>query len=92
MSKKTPPTSSVLDLRALPAVILITDIVQVFRLSERTIRDQVQKGTFRPMPRDKYPYRWYRDDVIAYFEGPSKRLTRRAHGFAAPKARKDDDD
>jgi len=70
-----------MNLQDLPVFLILADMAALLRVSERTIRRQLEAGTFRPMPREKYPYRWYRDDVIKFLrDAPSKRLRRRHHG------------
>ena len=76
--RKRTPVINILDL---PVILILADMAALFRCSERTIRRQLEAGTFRPLPRDKYPYRWYRDDVIRYLAtAPSQKLPRRPHG------------
>jgi len=71
----------VTDLHDLPVILIIPDMAAIYRVSERTIRRQLEAGEFRPLPRDKYPYRWYRDDVVKDLAtAPSRKLRRRPHG------------
>ena len=77
-TKKRPP---VVNLQDLPVILIIPDMAAIYRVSERTIRRQLEAGTFRPLPREKYPYRWYRDDVARDMaQGPSRKLRRSPHG------------
>jgi hypothetical protein len=86
MAKRSAVVAPVINLLVLPVFLTIEDIAVIYRLSVRTIRDYLQRGEFRPLPREKYPYRWHRDDVIKDINGPSKRLKHSRHGFATTKA------
>ena len=87
----TKPRPPVVNVHDLPVVLKIADMAAIYRVSERTIRRQLEAGAFRPLPREKYPYRWYRDDVARDLaQGPSKKLPRRPHGVL--KARQADQD
>ena len=78
-TKKRAP---VVNLQDLPVILILPDMAAIYRISERTIRRQLETGEFRPLPREKYPYRWYRDDVARDLaQGPSKKLRRRPHGL-----------
>jgi hypothetical protein len=48
----------------------------------------LQQNTFRPLPFDKYPYRWLRDDVARDLQTHRPKLKTRRHGFAATKAKR----
>jgi hypothetical protein len=78
-----PSTVPVSDLDALPVVLTLQELAPIYRLSQSTIRRQVQQGTFSPRPWDKYPYRWRREDVLADLKRPRTPKPRRPHGFAS---------
>lgn len=78
-----PSTLPVSDLDALPVILTLNELAPIYRLSQSTIRRQVQQGTFAPRPWDKYPYRWRREDVLADLKRPRAEKPRRPHGFAA---------
>jgi hypothetical protein len=78
----------VTDLAALPVVLTLQEISAVYRLSPLTIRRGLQQNTFRPLPFDKYPYRWLRDDVQRDLQTHRVKLKTRRHGFAAAKAKR----
>jgi len=82
--KRTPVT----DLAALPVILTLPEIAAVYRLSPLTIRRGLQQNTFRPLPFDKYPYRWLRDDVQRDLQTHRAKLKTRRHGFAAAKAKR----
>jgi len=69
-------------------------VAEIYHLSPKTLRRKCSEGTFYPPPARKYPYLWRRDDIVRDITGPTKRLPKRAHGFAAVKARRlrEDDD
>jgi hypothetical protein len=75
-------------LEALPLILTLKEIAAVYRLSPSTIRRGLQNGTFRPRPWDHYPYRWTREDVAADLKRRREEHTRRAHGFAATRAKR----
>lgn len=81
---KRPPVH---DLSALPVILTLQDISGVYRVSIPTIRRGLQTNEFRPLPFDKYPYRWLRDDVIRDLQTRRPKLKTRRHGFAAVKAK-----
>lgn len=83
-SRMTPP-APVSNLSSLPFILTLREVAAIYRLSDRTIRRDLERNEFRPMPYDKYPYRWRRDDVIRDLNGPSRKMRRRAHGFATTK-------
>jgi len=76
-------TVAVTSLEALPLILTLKEIAEVYRISPSTIRRGLQNGTFRPRPWDHYPYRWTREDVAADLKRRREEHTRRAHGFAA---------
>jgi hypothetical protein len=78
-----PSTLPISDLDALPVILTLNELAPIYRLSQSTIRRQVQQGTFAPRPWDKYPYRWRREDVLADLKRPRPDRPRRPHGFAA---------
>lgn len=79
---KRPPVSN---LSALPVILTLPEIAAIYRVSEATIRRGLQDNTFRPVPFDKYPYRWLRDDVFRDLQTARTKLKTRRHGFAAIK-------
>lgn len=81
----TPPV--ITDLSALPLILLLDDVAQIYRISPATVRRRLQNGTFRPRPREKYPYRWSRAQIVADLQRPPEDLPRRPHGFATTRAR-----
>lgn len=83
---KRPPVS---DLSALPVILTLPELAAVYRVSPLTIRRQLSDNTFRPLPFEKYPYRWLRDDVIRDLQTRHVKLKTRRHGFAATKAKRD---
>jgi hypothetical protein len=60
-----PPVSS---FDMLPLVLLIEDIIGVYRIGRSTLRKQLAAGTFRPMPFAANPYRWLKADVQRHLE------------------------
>ena len=83
--KRAPVT----DISSLPVILTLPEIAAVYRLSPLTIRRGLQENTFKPLPFDKYPYRWLRDDVIRDLQTRRTKLKTRRHGFAAAKAKRD---
>jgi len=73
------------DLKQLPVILTLKEISAVYRISPLTIRRGLQTNTFRPLPFDKYPYRWLRDDVVRDLQTRRPKLKMRRHGFAALK-------
>lgn len=78
----------VVDVSKLPVILTLPEIAAVYRVSPRTIRRGVQTNEFKPLPFDKYPYRWLRDDVIRDLQTRRPKLKMRRHGFAAAKAKR----
>lgn len=79
--------SLVTDLASLPVILTLPEIAAVYRVSPLTIRRGLQQNTFRPLPFDKYPYRWLRDDVARDLQTHRPKLKVRRHGFAAAKVK-----
>jgi Helix-turn-helix domain len=53
----------VTDLSTMPLWLDKYDVAKIYRVSHRTIERWVQEGTFTPMPWDRRPLRWSRQDV-----------------------------
>ena len=83
---KRPPVT---DVSQLPVILTLPEIARVYRVSTMTIRRALQTNVFRPLPFDKYPYRWLRDDVQRDLLTRRPKLKMRRHGFAAAKAKRD---
>ena len=75
------------NLANLPIFVGLEEVADLYRLSVKTVRRKCSEGSFSPLPAKKYPYLWRRDDILRDIHGPTTRLPRRAHGFAATKAR-----
>jgi len=82
--KRAPVT----DLTALPVILTLPELAAVYRVSPLTIRRGLQQNTFRPLPFEKYPYRWLREDVMRDLQTRHVKLKTRRHGFAAAKVRR----
>ena len=80
--------SLVTDLASLPVILTLPEIAVVYRVSPLTIRRGLQQNTFRPLPFEKYPYRWLRDDVMRDLQTRHHKLKTSRHGFAAAKAKR----
>ena len=68
------------DLEDLPVVVLIREVARIYRRGVETIRKELRKGIFRPLPFDERPYRWRRVDIIddvLHRSAESARRTRR---------------
>jgi hypothetical protein len=83
--KPAPAKVVVLDLKTLPVILNLQEIAAVYRVSPLTIRRGLQTNAFRPLPFEKYPYRWLRDDVVRDLQTRRPKLKQRRHGFAAEK-------
>lgn len=77
------------DLAQLPLMLTLQDVAAVYRISPLTIRRGLQGNTFYPLPFEKYPYRWLREDVLEDLKKRRTKLKTRRHGFAAAKAKRD---
>ena len=86
-NRKTPP--AVTDLSKLPLLLTITEMAGIYRVNPDTIRRALSLHEFRPIPFEKYPYRWRREDVERDLKTPRTKLKSRKHGFAASKVRRD---
>ena len=84
----TPPPGLISDLSKLPVILTLREIAAIYRISPLTIRRGLQQNTFRPLPFDKYPYRWLREDVQRDLQTHRVKLKTRRHGFAATKAKR----
>ena len=89
LPKPTPAKAAILDLRELPVILTLPEIAAVYRISPLTIRRGLQQNTFRPLPFDKYPYRWLREDVVRDLQTRRTKQKTRRHGFAAAKLKRD---
>ena len=76
------------DISQLPIILTLKEISAVYRISPLTIRRGLQDNSFRPLPFEKYPYRWLRDDVVHDLKTRRPKLKSRRHGFAATKAKR----
>jgi len=89
LPKATPAKAAlVIDLQQLPVILTLPEIAAVYRVSPLTIRRGLQQNTFRPIPFDKYPYRWLREEVMRDLQTRRVKLKQRRHGFAATKAKR----
>jgi hypothetical protein len=82
-------SAPVTDVSKLPVILTLQEMSGVYRVSQLTIRRALQANTFRPLPFEKYPYRWLRDDVIRDLQTRHLKLKTRRHGFAAAKLKRD---
>lgn len=87
--KPTPAKAVIVDLKQLPVILTLSEVAAVYRVSPLTIRRSVQTNTFRPLPFEKYPYRWLREDVIRDLQTRHVKLKSRRHGFAAAKLKRE---
>jgi len=93
LPKPTPAKATlVVDLQQLPVILTLPEIASVYRVSPLTIRRGLQQNTFRPLPFDKYPYRWLREDVFRDLQTRRVKQKQRRHGFAATKAKRQADE
>ena len=83
---KSRQPAPVMNLATLPVLLLIEDMAALYRISTRTIRRLIEQNEFNPIPFEKYPFRWRREDVLRHLNGPSHKLRSRPHGFATTKA------
>ena len=51
------------DVRGVDVLLTLDEVAAIYRLSTTTIRTRLQRGTFRPLPWDKYPYRWSKEEI-----------------------------
>jgi len=79
----------VVDLQSLPVMLTLNEMSGIYRVSPLTIRRALSLQKFRPLPFEKYPYRWRREDVLRDLRTPRPQLRTRKHGFAAAKAKRD---
>lgn len=80
--------SPVTDLSHLPVILTLKEMAAIYRVSVLTIRRALSTDKFRPLPFEKYPYRWLRADVQRDLNTRRPTLRTRRHGFAATKARR----
>jgi hypothetical protein len=80
--------SPVTDPASLPVILTLPEMAHFYRVSPLTIRRGLSQNTFRPLPFQKYPYRWLKDDVLRDLKTPRTKLKTRRHGFAATKAKR----
>jgi hypothetical protein len=78
----------VTDLGKLPVILTLQELSTIYRISPLTIRRALAVNSFRPLPFEKYPYRWLRDDVVRDLQTRRTKLKTRRHGFAATKAKR----
>ena len=67
------------DVHGVDVLLTIDEVAAIYRLSPTTVRTRLQRGTFRPLPWDKYPYRWNPSDVERDLE-TRRDLRMRDHG------------
>ena len=80
------PLPPVTDLSTLPVILTLKEMSAIYRISTLTIRRGLSVNTFRPLPFEKYPYRWRRADVLRDLDERRPKLRTRRHGFAAATA------
>jgi hypothetical protein len=80
---------SITNLETLRIFVDLETVADIYHLSVKTLRRKCSEGSFYPPPARKYPYLWRRDDILRDINGPTKRLVKRAHGFASTKARRE---
>lgn len=76
------------DFAQLPVLLTIAEVSALYRVSPLTIRRRLSTNEFRPLPWEKYPYRWRKDDIKRDIETRRPKLKTRRHGFAAAKAKR----
>ncbi len=84
-SRRGTPLAPVTNLSTLPVLLTLTEMAALYRVSPLTIRRALSACTFRPLPFEKYPYRWRRADVLRDLEHCRPQQRTRRHGFAAMK-------
>ena len=79
----------VAELAQLPVFVRLPQVASIYGLHPKTLQRKCAEGSFYPPPALKYPYRWRRDDLVRDITGRATKraLPKRAHGFAAVKAR-----
>lgn len=79
------------ELAALDLFVLLPQVAALYRLHPKTLQRKCAEGSFYPPPALKYPYRWRREDIVRDCTGRATKraLPKRAHGFAAVKARRE---
>lgn len=80
--------SPVTDIERLPVILTLKEMSAIYRVSPLTIRRALSLDQFRPLPFEKYPYRWLRSDVARDLQTRRPKLRTRRHGFAATKAKR----
>lgn len=91
MAASPTPDRPITDLHTLPLILTITDMARIYRISVATIRTALSRNTFRPLPFEKYPYRWTREAIAHDLKTPRAKQRMRRHGFAAVKAKREAD-
>lgn len=81
-----PAGAEVRDVRGVDILLTIDEVAAIYRLSTTTVRTRLQRGTFRPLPWDKYPYRWTKSDIENDLR--MRRVEQRysGHGYASTKS------
>ena len=75
------------DVRGIDVLLTIDEVAAIYRLSTTTIRTRLQRGIFRPLPWDKYPYRWSKDDIERDLALRRHDQSYAPHGYATTKPR-----
>jgi len=68
---------------SLPLVLKISHITKLFQISESKLRHELQRGTFKPEPFARNPYRWKKRDVVDYLETPTRQVRYALHVLSA---------
>jgi hypothetical protein len=71
------------DVRGVDVLLTIDEVAAIYRLSTTTVRTRLQRGTFRPLPWDKYPYRWTKSDIENDLRMRRAEQRFSGHGYAA---------